>query len=442
MTIEKRTGAAKEIEIEPLSGTLDARITAPPSKAYSLRAIFIASLAEGDSILRNPLLADDQLVAIEALKQFGAAIERKGNDLAIVGTGGCLLAPGKVDAKDSGLTVRLLCSVAAVAGKGGEKIVLDGSGRLRQRPVGDLVEGLSQIGGKIKSMNGNGCPPVEVTGKSLVGGNASINAEKSSQFISSLLIALPLARRDSQISATGPLHSAPYIDITVDCMKSFGISVEKPKNGIWSVKSGQLYRGSDFQIEGDYSSAAFFFEAAAITGGKVRVGNLRRDSVQGDGKILELLSEMGCAIHRQKNTATVEGPEELVPVSADMGGFPDIVMPLAVACAFAKGDSKLSNLGTLRLKESDRVASLQDGLSRMGIQTALEDCGNSLSIFGNPRKVKGATVESFNDHRIAMAFAMAGLAITGMRIKNPDCVKKSFPDFFEKTAAIGKGIDA
>lgn len=416
-------------EVLPLPGELSATVTAPPSKAYTLRAIFISSLATGESTLSRPLLAEDQLVAIEAMRAFGADIRIREGEVVVNGAGEKLLAPATVFAANSGVTMRFLCSIAALAGTGGEKILLDGNARMRKRPVGDLLAALSQLGARARSVGGNSCPPVEVIGKSLQGGKASVDASKSSQFLSSLLVALPLAPEDSVVSVTGELSSRPYVDMTLDCMHAFGITVEGTGE-TFRVHGGQAYSGRTCTIEGDYSSSAFFFEAAAITGGSICVLGLRRESLQGDRKVLSFLQKMGCTVKQGEHDVLVHGPEHLLPFRADLHDYPDIVMPLAVACAFASGTSVLGNIGHLRLKESDRLASLEQGLKAIGAGARIE--GDSLVIEGKPGKLRGASIKTFDDHRIAMAFSIAGLHLPYMRIENPDCVKKSFPSFFEE----------
>ncbi len=423
------SGAGMESRaIKPLGRGVDAELKAPPSKAHTLRALFLAALAEGESVLENPLCGNDQLIAISALQKFGAVIEKRDAEAIVAGTGGDLKAPKKVFAGNSGVSLRFLCAVAALAGRGGEKIVLDGDERMRQRPAGGLLSGLGQLGAKARSLRNNGCPPVEVIGKSMAGGFASISAAESSQFASALLVSLPLAPRDSELKLVGEIRSRPYIGMTLECIKAFGGRVQESGENAFQIPAGQCYEGTRFKIEGDYSSAAFLFQAAAITGGRVKVRGLRRDSLQGDKRFLELLGKMGCKVRQLENKAEVTGVDGLMPISADLGDCPDIVMPLAVACAFADGKSVISNIGHLRLKESDRLAALESGLAAMGVKARA--AGGSLEITGDASKLKGALIESFGDHRIAMAFAVAGLRVPGIRISNPGCVSKSYPEFF------------
>jgi len=420
------------VEIKPLNG-LDAAVAAPPAKAYTLRAIFLSALAEGESVLLNPLYGDDQRYAMDSLSGFGASFARE-EDRVVVEGAGELKAPEKVYIGNSGVSMRFLCSIAALAGRGGEKIVIDGDERMRQRPVGELLDSLRTLGARVNTALDNGCPPIEVAGNSLRGGRAVVDAEKSSQFVSSLLIALPLAPENSELAIKGAFNSRPYVGITIDCMKEFGVKA-RDEGDRFTVDANQSYKPRKYSIEGDYSSASFFFEAAAITGGRVRVSNLKRESLQGDKRFLGLMTKMGCKVSWQGGDVTLEGAGRLEPVEAGMADCPDIVMPLAVACAFANGESRITNAGTLKYKESDRLEAVRSELVRMGVEARVEN-GAELVIQGNPGGIHGAVIETYNDHRIAMSFAVAGLRVPGVLISNPGCVSKSFPDFFEKLEAL------
>ena len=430
------------IKITPV-GKIDASIRAPPSKAYTLRAIFLSALASGKSILKNPLLADDQLAAIEAMKSFGATFEKRGDSLGVIGAGGHLIAPKIVNSKESGVSMRFLAAIAGIAGKGGEEIIIDGSERMKQRPIGDLVESMVGAGAKAECVNGNNCPPVRVIGKSLQGGKISVKADKSSQFVSALLIALPLAKQDSEISVQGEIKSAPYIGITAQCVRDFGGKIEALGDGMtYSINGGQSYESREIRIEGDFSSASFLFEAVAICGGRLVVENLNRDSLQGDKAFLDFIERMGCDVTWQEGSVTVESSGVLSPIDADLSDSPDIVMPLAVVCAFAMGKSILRGVKTLKFKESDRVQSTISELDRLGVDAGYDKRKDALIVNGFPEKIHGnVQVETYNDHRISMSFAVAGLKLNGISINNPGCVKKSFPDFFDVIAELGKGKD-
>ena len=424
------------IEIRRIKA-LDAVVRAPPSKAHTLRALFIAALAEGISTIKNPLLANDQLTAIKALEKFGVKIDREkqGKELVVRGSGGQLKLPKKVDAGESGVTMRFLASLASVAGRQGQVCTIDASPRMRKRPVDGLVDSLRGLGAVATYAKTNGFPPINVEGSTLFGGKAFINARHSSQFLSSLLIAAPYAEEDVELVVDGVVASKPYIEITLETMGDFGVKVGREGFKRFSIQSGQRYKARQYGVEGDYSSAAYFFAAAAVTRGKVRVKNLRRDTKQGDAIFPKLLERMGCFVKRIGNEIEVQGPDKLKPVSADMRGCPDIAMTLAVVAAFANGKSAIENVSHLRLKESDRLAATIGCLRKIGAKA--ETNGTDIIVYGNPKKLHGATIDPRNDHRIAMSLAVAGLKVRGMKILGEECVQKSFPNFWEELEAIG-----
>ncbi|HIH09474.1 MAG TPA: 3-phosphoshikimate 1-carboxyvinyltransferase [Candidatus Diapherotrites archaeon] len=409
-------------QIKPVQG-IDAIFTAPPSKAYTLRCLFIAALASGKSVLKNALAADDQLIAAKALSQFGAKAQFNGRDFIVEGSGGELSAP--VDAvftANSGVTTRFLLPLAGLA-RGNSTI--DGDMRMRQRPIKELVDSLSELGAEIKTPQGSSLP-VQVFGKTLLGGKTRVSGSESSQFLSALLVCAPYMEKGLEVKVEG-LRSKPYIDITIDCMNEFGVRVENRKYGEFIVRNGR-YGGREFEIEGDYSSASYFFAAAAILGGKVLVRNLRPDSVQGDRHFLAILEKMGCSVQRGKDFVQAERQGRLNSIDVDMGDFPDLVPTLAVVCAFAGGKSKITNISHLAAKESNRIESVAKNLQKCGVE--VEYGADYLQILGgNPR---GARIITYNDHRIAMAFSVMGLAAAGMMIDDEKAVAKSYPDFFNE----------
>ncbi|MFH1107414.1 MAG: 3-phosphoshikimate 1-carboxyvinyltransferase [Candidatus Micrarchaeota archaeon] len=418
-----------EKRVEKLQRELDAELAAPPSKAHSLRALFLASLAEGTSELHNPLLAADQLTAISCLGKLGAKINVDGKTVFVDGTGGCMTAPSLLDSRDSGFSMRALCSIASLAGNGGEKIVVDGSRRMRERPVESLLDAMNSLGARTKCLKKDGFPPVAVDGKSLKGGSARVSTSDSSQHASALLMALPLAPKDSVLELTGKPRSAPYLEITLQCMKDFGIRPIVRGNSI-EIKGGSAYSGIETRIEGDFSSALFFFEAAAVCGGSVLVRNLPSKSIQADKRALVILRKMGCTIRESENAVAVDGPHSLQAVEADMHDCPDAVPAIAVACAFAEGKSTLSGIGHLRFKESDRLQAIAEGIRDLGGKAHIVQDGETIEIFGN-KALHGGLIRSHSDHRIAMAFAVAGFKTGGVVIDDANCVDKSFPGFWK-----------
>jgi 3-phosphoshikimate 1-carboxyvinyltransferase len=411
------------IEIKPLTHC-DAVIAVPGSKSYTHRALVISALAAGESSLINALRCEDTEHTAQALGKFGVRILREGDGLRVQGTGGKLKAGAeKIYVGDSGTSMRFLTALAAL--KNG-RTQLDGSERMRQRPMAELLDGLVALGVKAYSEEGDGYPPVVVESQGLMGGVVRIDGGESSQFISALLMVAPLARGDVRIEVASHLASRPYVDITRDVMSAFGVEVQLGGERSFFVPRGQRYFPRKYPIEGDASNASYFFAAAAITAGKVRVENFRPASVQGDSGFLRILEKMGCEVNCGESFAAIRG-NDLKGIELDMNTMPDLVPTLAVTAAFARGKTVIHNIGHLRLKESDRIRSLASELAKMGVR--VEEGEDWLSVEGGG--VWAAEIETHNDHRLAMSFAVAGLAVPGIRIKGERCVEKSFPEFWE-----------
>ena len=413
------------IEITPIKD-LDATVAAPPSKAHTLRALFIASLANGRSVLKNALNAEDQQLSAAALRELGAGINFDGRNFSVEGTGARFSAPKKeLFLGNSGAGIRFLMSLASLV-EG--RTVINGSERMKKRPAAELVTALQKLGVKVRQANAKECFPVEVIGKSLKGGYVSMDGSKSSQYFSSILLSAPYAENDIELEVRGTMKSRPYVDITMGCMDDFGVKVKNDKYNAFHVKAGQRYTPRSYEIEGDYSSASYFFAAAAITPGKVKVTNLKKNSLQGDRNFLEVLKKMGCKIKVGEDYVIVEGNEKTEGVSIDMADMPDLVPTLAVIAAFAKGKTTIKNVAHLRIKESNRIKAVVTELKKLGVKAVEKKYG--MVIEGRPKR--GAEIETYNDHRIAMAFSVLGLGQDGVKIKNPECVSKSFPDFFDR----------
>jgi 3-phosphoshikimate 1-carboxyvinyltransferase len=411
------------IEIKPLHHC-DAVVTIPGSKSYTHRALIVSALADGESVLRNTLRSEDTEHTVQGLKKFGVPVFEEGNLLRVLGKGGKLEAAGvKIYAGNSGTSMRFLTALAAL--KEG-RTLLDGSERMRERPIGGLLDGLVALGVKAYSQEGNGNPPVVVESQGLLGGVARIQGRESSQFFSALLMVAPYALGDVRLEVEGPLVSRPYVDITRDVMSSFGVDVQGEEYRSFFIRAGQRYLPQEYLIEGDASNASYFLAAAAITRGKVRVENFRPESIQGDAGFLKILKKMGCEVTRGESFAEVRG-KELQGIEVDMNPMPDVVPTLAVSAAFARGKTVIQNIGHLRLKESDRIGALAYELAKMGVK--VEEGRDWLSVEGG--KARGTEIETHNDHRLAMSFALAGLAIPGIKIKGERCVDKSFPEFWE-----------
>ncbi len=416
------------IEIKPIS-KLDAVVTVPSSKSYSNRALLIAALADGESHIYNCLDCDDTRYMISALNSFGINIVE---DKTKVTVQGCNGFPGISDKTifvgNAGTTMRFLCSFAALCP--GETII-DGNWRMRQRPLNDLIDGLSPLGAEMISLSENGCPPVKIKGGGIDGGETEMNGDKSSQYFTSILLSSPYAKKDVLIKVNGELTSRPYIDLTIDLMKIFGVNVENNSYSSFFIKSGNGYKAREYAIESDMTSAAYFFAAAAITGGKVRIENLNPGTMQGDIKFVDILKKMGCIVLKGENFIEVEGGG-LTGINVNMNEMPDAVQTLAVTALFARGETRITGVSNLRIKETDRIKALAAELSRLGAQVRELDDG--LVII--PGKLQAAEIETYDDHRMAMSFALAGLKIHGIKIKNPGCVNKSFPDFFKKLESL------
>jgi 3-phosphoshikimate 1-carboxyvinyltransferase len=425
-----------KVRITPSSVT--GEVTAPPSKSYTHRAVILASLATGESLIKDPLLSDDTLYTVNACRSLGADIELKGNRLKINGTGGKIrVAPSRdrIFAGNSGSTIRMVAPLAALSQT---KVVLDGDSRLRQRPVGDLLSALKSLGVSIRSLGTNGCPPIEIQGGKLSGGEITVSGGISSQHISALLMVAPYTENGLRIKITEGFRSRPYIDITLDVMRDFGVEAVNKDYKEFLVKGGQIYKGKRYHIEGDYSSAAYFLAAGAIGGQPVTVKNLKTNSAQGDKYLLNILSLIGCTVERQKEQVTVFRRDELKGVTIDMGDYPDLVQTVAVVAAYARGKTEITNIGHLKFKESDRLSNTAAELAKMGIRVDVTD--NTIVIYGG--KPRGAEIEAHNDHRMAMSLAIAALFAGGNSIINgAEAVSKSYPRFFNDLASLRAKIE-
>jgi len=413
-------------------------VRAPPSKAYTHRAIIASALSEGTSTIHNPLICDDTLATINACRMLGAEIsEESGGALRVLGISRPKTPEDIIDCKESGSTIRFITPVCALA----DGIsVLTGGRSLRRRPMGPLLDALSQLGVKCYSTRMDGCPPIVVFGGGIRGGRASIRGDVSSQFISGLLFATPMAENDTDIVLTTPLESRPYIDVTLDVLNRHGIKVEVTGDGrVFHIPCGQMYRLHNYYIEGDYSSAAFLMAAAAITSSRVRIENLPRRSLQGDRIIVRLLHDFGVHVRVGEDFIEVMGADgPLKPLDVDMRDNPDLVPVCAVLACMAEGKSVISGVGRLRFKESDRVKALLTELSKMKAKIKVLD--DKIIIYG-VRELRGAEIDPHGDHRIAMACAVAALAAKGETvIHDAECINKSYPDFIRDMRLLGVEI--
>jgi 3-phosphoshikimate 1-carboxyvinyltransferase len=400
----------------------------PGSKSITHRALITAGLARGDSLITDYLSCEDTLFTANALKQLGVSILELGDRLKVSGPGpACLSSTGRMEIHvgNSGTSFRLLLSVLAL---GSGEFLLTGSPRMLQRPVGPLVEALNALGVKASFPKEAGFPPVLVKAQGIPGGRVTVQGDLSSQFVSSLLLAGPCARKDVQIDVVGKLVSRPYVDITLDVMSMFGVQVEREGYRHFRIPAGQAYRATTFRVQGDASSASYFWAAAAITGGMLTSENIYPNSTrQGDIRLLDIFERMGCRVNRKTDRVTVHGAP-LEGIEADMSAMPDLVPTLAAVALFANGTTVIKNVSHLRHKESDRLASVTREWRRLGAR--IEEQSDGLVIRGGAR-LSGVLVDPHDDHRLAMSLAVIGLRVPGIRIKDEDCVNKSFPGFWD-----------
>jgi 3-phosphoshikimate 1-carboxyvinyltransferase len=407
----------------PKLASVNARVVAPPSKSYSVRALLLAAMAEGMTTITNCLDADDTRYAFEALRMIGFDVSGSFQRELYIGRRLSMSANEvAISIGNAGTAMRFLTGwLAFTPGR----FLLQGEERMHQRPIADLVDVLLSIGGEVEYVEKEGYPPLRIRGKRMRGGfEVAIAADTSSQFASSLMMAgatLPggiTLRLDR-------LASGPYIDITADILRSFGATVERRDNVV-HVKAASLER-SEYRVEGDYSSASYWFAAAAAVGGTMRVAGLSRQSAQGDARLLDILSEMGCGIEVRDEEIEISNDGRLTGGRFDCNSTPDIVPTLAAIAPLASSPVEIVNVGNLRVKESDRLATVSSELRKLG--ATVEEGADSLRI--EPGWSSGAaTIETHNDHRIAMAFAVAGLARGKVTIEHEQVVSKSYPRFW------------
>ena len=412
----------KEIKSQKIT---DCQVTVPGSKSYTHRMLIAAALADGVSHLKNALVSEDTQFTMQALIQMGIQIEVNRDEVRVAGEGGRLQpCEAPIYLGNSGTSMRLLTGVA-VLGKG--TYTLTGNARMQKRPIKDLLDALQQMGIKARSVKNTGCPPVEIAAAAINAEQVDINCQNSSQYLSSLLLMAPATSRGLEIRvAGGPPVSRPYVDLTVELLETFGIRLAREGYQKFNVPGEQLYRAGEYVVETDCSQAAYFWGAAAISGAEIKVAQVRTDSAQGDLRFVDLLQQMGCRVTRESNSISVAGGP-LCAIEADLADMPDQVPTLAVVAAFAEGTTVIKNVSHLKSKESDRLSATVTELKKMGIDAT--SSVNALVIKGG--KPTGAVIDTYNDHRIAMSFAIAGLKVPGVCIQNEGCVEKSFPTFWQ-----------
>jgi 3-phosphoshikimate 1-carboxyvinyltransferase len=429
------------ITLFPPENRIDSSLLLPGSKSYTNRFLIMAALAEGESLLKGISPSDDSEVMLRALEKLGIGVIRSGQDLIVKGHGGQFVPfLGDIDVGPAGTAMRFLIALCAVAE--GSEIVLSGTERMHCRPIGELVDALRSIGADIQYLQRDGYPPVLVKGKrGLSGGIARMNGSVSSQFFTALLLISPLLCDGLTLEVEGEQVSRSYIDMTIGGMRKFGIKVFNEDYRSYVVLGNSNYLAGDYHIEGDASGASYFWGIAAITGGSIKVLNISSDSLQGDAYFPCLLENMGCSVKKGFQAKIpwieVEGTGRLRCIETDMVLMPDSVQTLAVIASVAEGTSRITGVQTLKYKETDRIQALSNELHNIGIRSEIGD--NFINVEGGT-PLKG-TISTYDDHRMAMSFAMLGAKYEGIAIQKPGVVSKSFPEFWKEIEKLGVRVE-
>lgn len=417
---------AEELTVLPLAA-FDERVSVLGSKSYTNRYLAIASLSGQETTIHGALLSDDTLYFARAIESFGhvtCAIDQATASIRVTPTGEPMRAPkDEIFVGGAGTPLRFLISMA---GHADGTTVITGNTRMQERPMGDLLKALPPLGVDATAIRGNGSPPIRVVGGSFKGGATSINGTVSSQFTSSLIINALRAESDTAITVADELVSKPYVEMTLAALKEMGVTVERDDYRRFTVPAGQQPRGGDVTVEPDASGMSYFLAAAAILESRVVIPGIGAGSHQGDVHLVEALERMGCHTQVTDTEITLSGGR-LKAIDIDMEAMPDVVPSLAVVAAFAEGTTRITNIASLRVKECDRIAAVTTELRKMGIE--VEELEDAMYITGGTPH--GATIDTYDDHRIAMTFAIAGLRTEGVVIKDPGCVAKSFPVFWQ-----------
>ncbi len=427
---------------QPVSRSLDATVTLPGSKSITNRALITAALADRTSLLTGVLVAEDTRLMIDALRGLGIAItvDESGCVAEVTGCRGFIpQGEGRLFCGNAG-TVMRFCTALTALGHG--RYELDGAERMRQRPIGELVDGLRTLGTGVEYTGEEGHPPLTIHAKGLQGGQAAFRSPESSQFVSALLLVAPYATRDLFIDVIGELTSVPYMKMSTAVMRAFGVAVVEQyetNRARFIVEAPQRYQAETYRIEPDASNATYFLAAPAITGGRVTLEGLGTESIQGDVRFVDLLEKMGCVVERHPDRLCVAGPPDgrrLHGVEVDLSDMPDSVQTLAIVAILADSPTVIRNVANLRIKETDRLAALNRELTKLG--ATVEELPDGLRIVP-PGKLNPAEIDTYNDHRMAMSFAVLGLKCPGLVIKDPGCCAKTFPDFFDRLEKLATG---
>ena len=415
------------IEIQPIRNPIDTTIEVPGSKSYTNRALLVAALARGSSTITGALFSDDTHYMCNALQKLGVEIDADEQQarFEVHGNGGDIpVSSAELYIGNSGTTSR---SLTAYVSLGRGKFVIDGDAPMRHgRPIADLLDALTQIGVSARSQFDNGHLPVIIEANGLEGGKTRLDVSKSSQFLTALLLIAPYAKNDVEIQVVGE-REMPYIDITLAVMEAFGVEVVSEGYRYFRIEEGQRYQPRIYNVEPDASNASYFFAAAALTGGRVTVEHLSLDSMQGDIQFVRILEQMGCQVTVSDSGITLTGPRQLRGVDADMRAISDTSLTLAAIAPFADSKVSLRNIEHTRWQETDRIHAMVTELRKLGVPVIEHQDGLEIS----PSPVTPAAIDTYEDHRMAMAFALVGLKASGIRINDPECVSKTFPNYFE-----------
>ena len=415
------------IEIQPIRNPFDATIAVPGSKSYTNRALLVAAMARGVSTLTGALFSDDTHYMSASLRKLGIKIDadEKRATFEVHGNGGEIpVSEANLYIGNSGTTSR---SLTAYVSLGHGKFVIDGDEPMRHgRPIADLLDALRQIGGAARTQFENGHLPVIVEADGLEGGKTRLDISKSSQFLTALLLIAPYVKNGMEIEILGT-RTMPYIDITRSVMEAFGVQVVSEDYKYFRIEGGQEYQPRVYNIEPDASNASYFFAAAALTGGRVTVQHLNLDSAQGDLQFIHILEQMGCQTTVSNAGITVTGPRQLKGIAVDMRTISDTALTLAAMAPFADSKVTIRNIEHTRWQETDRIHAMVTELRKLGVPVVEHQDGLEIS----PAPITPAAIDTYEDHRVAMAFSLVGLKTSGIRINDPECVSKTFPDYFE-----------
>ena len=408
------------------AATVDAAVPVLGSKSYTNRHLAISSFADQPTVIDRALLSDDTVYLARGIDAFGhveVEIDRDAERIVVTPTGRPMRAPDdEIYVGGAGTPIRFLI---AMAGHAEGVTVLNGNARMQERPMGDLLAALPALGVTAEAVRGNGSPPVRVRGRSFVGGATSISGQVSSQFTSSLIINSVAARSDTEITISDELISQPYVDMTITALAERGVEVQRDGFRCFRVRAGQRPRGGSVLVEPDASGMSYFLAAAAVLGGRVSIPGIGSGSCQGDVGLVGVLERMGCQTETSADSVTVKGGL-LRGIDVDMEAMPDVVPTLAVVAAHAEGVTRITNIASLRIKECDRISAVTTELRKMGIE--VEEFPDAMHITGG--RPGPAVIDTYDDHRMAMSFAVAGLGTDGVVINDPGCVAKSFPSFW------------